>query len=129
VKKKPTVEEAIAAAEKKFVLMREDDPRLLKTKKPSFEGVLEYHRKSGYNSIDNIHPRDVTAKYWMGSRIGDRDDFDNPIKDQFIDGATRHGPWGIMSPYSHRVHGIGLGTGRGQRYKRQKDGQWLKVEG
>jgi hypothetical protein len=47
----------------------------------------------------------------------------------FIDGRTRHGPWGILCPPCHTTHGVGLGVGRGQRYQRQDTGRWLKVEG
>lgn len=71
----------------------------------------------------------MIEKYWTGS-VGDEDDFGHPIRDEFIDGVTRMGPWANMSPYSWKVHGVGqLGTGRGQRYKKQDDGRWLKVEG
>lgn len=67
-------------------------------------------------------------RYWTG-RVADCDDFGDPVTDTFIDGATVFGPWAIMSPKSHRANGRGLGTGRGQKYKRQDDGRWLKVEG
>lgn len=78
---------------------------------------------------DDIGERDVTAKYWVGDP-GKLDDFGVPIKNEFIDGVTRQGPWATMHPHSWRTYGVGkLGTGYGQRYKRQKDGRWLKVEG
>ena len=49
---------------------------------------------------------------------------------EFIDGKSAYGPWGFMTPSSWRRHGVGrLGTGFGQRYERQADGSWLKVEG
>ena len=58
------------------------------------------------------------------------DDFREPITTAFIDGRTKYGPWAIMTPLSWGQHGIGrLGTGFGQRYEKQADGQWLKVEG
>lgn len=74
--------------------------------------------------------------YWQGP-VGPKaadgsqlDDFDQPITDEFIDGKTVMGPWGNMSPKSWARHGVGrLGTGYGQRYKKQSDGRWLKVEG
>jgi hypothetical protein len=68
-------------------------------------------------------------RYWMGTGIGPNDDFGKPIADEFVDGKTRMGPWAIMSPSSHRMQGLGLGLGKGQRYKKQQDGRWLKVEG
>ena len=67
-------------------------------------------------------------RYWHGD-IGKDDDFNDPITDTFIDGVTVHGPWAIMTPASHERHGRGLGTGQGQKYKKQADGRWLKVEG
>ena len=36
--------------------------------------------------------------------------------DTFIDGKTHQGPWGILCSPCHETHGIGLGTGKGQRY-------------
>ena len=68
------------------------------------------------------------AVYWL-SPVGGFDDFGMPISDCIIDGATTSGPWGIMTPSSHRMHGRGLGLGKGQRYEKQDDGKWLKVEG
>jgi hypothetical protein len=68
-------------------------------------------------------------KYWSGT-IAAKDDFGVPIEDEFIDGKTRMGPWGIMAPKSWRMHGVGaLGSGFGQRYEKTDDGKWLKVEG
>ena len=59
-----------------------------------------------------------------------KDDFGDTIKDEIIDGATKLGPWALMTPKSWKIHGHGkLGTGLGQRYKKQKNGKWLKVQG
>jgi hypothetical protein len=67
--------------------------------------------------------------YWTGT-VPSKDDFGKPMEDEFIDGKTKMGPWAFMTPSSWRRYGIvGLGIGRGQRYKKQPDGQWLKVEG
>lgn len=65
--------------------------------------------------------------YWVGSPPPN-DDFGNPIGLAFIDGKTRRGPWAIMTPTSHRMLGIGLGPGKGQRYEKQEDGRWMLVE-
>lgn len=36
----------------------------------------------------------------------------------FVDGKTIHqGCWGIMCLDCHNIHGVGLGLGRGQKYK------------
>lgn len=70
-------------------------------------------------------------KFWAGT-IAPLDDFQYPIDKEFIDGRCREGggPWAIMSPESWKRHGCGrLGTGYGQRYEKQDDGRWLKVEG
>ena len=34
----------------------------------------------------------------------------------FVDGKTAFGPWGLMCEACHRDQGIGLGTGKGQKY-------------
>ena len=70
----------------------------------------------------------MAAKYWCGD-VQPVSDFGSKITDEFIDGATTTGPWGFMTPEEHAIHGRGLGQGRGQRYKKQEDGRWLKVEG
>jgi hypothetical protein len=58
-----------------------------------------------------------------------QDNFGNDITLEFIDGRTNLGPWATMTPASWRQYGTGLGTGYGQRYQKQADGRWLKVEG
>ena len=52
-----------------------------------------------------------------------------PIAEQFIDGATKWGPWGDMCPACHRRFGFGLGLGKGQLYTKQRDGRYLKTQG
>ena len=67
--------------------------------------------------------------YWRGT-IRTADDFNDPITTEFIDGKTRHGPWAIMTPQSWKRMGVNqLGVGFGQKYKKQPDGRWLKVQG
>lgn len=70
-------------------------------------------------------PREV---YWTGP-VGTADDFGIKITDTIIDGKTTMGPWALMTPETHARMGCGLGTGRGQKYVKQADGKWLKVEG
>jgi hypothetical protein len=69
-------------------------------------------------------------RYWVGE-APETDDFGGPIVKEFVDGRTRLGSWAVMNPANFARYGssAGLGTGRGQRYKRQDDGRWLKVEG
>ena len=66
--------------------------------------------------------------YWV-SPVGERDDFGSKIKDTIVDGRTHNGSWALMTPDNFATFGVGLGLGRGQKYKKQKDGKWLKVEG
>jgi hypothetical protein len=67
--------------------------------------------------------------YWL-SHVGEKDDFGDDIDFEIIDGKTKFGPWALMTPLSWDLHGVGrLGLGLGQRYQRQLDGRWLKVEG
>jgi hypothetical protein len=76
-----------------------------------------------------IRRRENGAKvYWTGT-VPMRDDFDNPILNQFVDGRTTMGPWALMSMDSFNTHGVGLGIGMGQHYVKQGDGRWLKVNG
>jgi hypothetical protein len=60
----------------------------------------------------------MTAKQWMGSEP--RCDFcpkdAGAPTPYFVDGKTRIGPWAIMCPTHHKSMGLGLGTGRGQKY-------------
>ena len=40
-----------------------------------------------------------------------------------------HGSWGNICGECFELHGCRLGTGYGQKYSKQSDGKWLKVEG
>ena len=68
------------------------------------------------------------VKIWMGSTPTSCDLCGCAIDEQFVDGKTVMGPWGMLCLKCHREHGVGLGTGRGQRY-RYEDGRWVKKEG
>lgn len=70
-------------------------------------------------------------KYWS-SNVPKVDDFGDEITDVFIDGKSRQGPWGFFTPASYKQYGAypeRLGTGIGQKYQKQTDGKWLKIEG
>ena len=72
---------------------------------------------------------DAGVKKWHGE-ISDKDDFGDSITDTFIDGRTQMGPWAIMSLNSWTKYGVGsLGTGNGQKYKKDSNGEWIKIEG
>jgi len=65
---------------------------------------------------------------WQGSQKP-RCDFcqcDLLEKEFFIDGKTRRGPWALMCPSDHRMNGLGIGTGLGQKYDPDT---MLKIEG
>jgi hypothetical protein len=47
----------------------------------------------------------------------------------FYDAMIHSGQWGNLCPKCFGNHGVGLGTGRGQKYVQQSDGKWLKTEG
>ena len=67
--------------------------------------------------------------YWL-SPLDKLDDFGVPYGNIMIDGKTRQGPWANMSESSWKIFGCGrLGTGYGQKYRKQSDGRWLKIEG
>ena len=34
----------------------------------------------------------------------------------FVDGRTKRGPWALMCPRCFEMDGVGLGTGKGQKY-------------
>jgi hypothetical protein len=71
----------------------------------------------------------MKVTYWLG-KLGTLDDFGRPYSNIMIDGKTRIGPWANMCEESWRTYGVGkLGTGYGQKYQKQADGRWLKVEG
>jgi hypothetical protein len=73
--------------------------------------------------------RKMAEKYWTGN-LGPKDDFGRPYGDLMYDGRTNMGPWANMSHDSWMMVGVKkLGTGYGQKYRKQADGRWLKVEG
>jgi len=49
------------------------------------------------------------------------------IKTEYVDGKTFMGPWANMCLTCWHNNGVGLGLGKGQRYK-LKDGKWFKVK-
>ncbi len=69
-------------------------------------------------------------KKWVGDKPTKCDLCGGTIRRTFIDGKTRMGPWGIMCRSCHFVNGVGLGTGKGQRYLLDLSTEsWVCVEG
>lgn len=46
----------------------------------------------------------------------------------FYDAKMKQGPWANMCSFCFQFLGVGLGTGRGQKYVSQGN-DWIKVEG
>jgi hypothetical protein len=70
------------------------------------------------------------AKYWLSPAPENCDICRTPIIEEFVDGKTNMGgKWGCLCIRCHKVYGFGLGLGVGQHYKKQEDGEWLKVGG
>ena len=53
---------------------------------------------------------------WHGSIPTNCDLCGGKIENEFINGKTIYGPWGILCPRCHKAAGVGLGLGLGQRY-------------
>ena len=53
------------------------------------------------------------------------------IINTFYDARTHSGRWGNLCPQCFQDHGVGLGTGSGQKYVRQAapDNSFIKEEG
>jgi len=68
---------------------------------------------------------------WLGRFPLKCDTCSADIKDTFFDAATKFGPWANMCPTCQTL-GPGLnqvGPGKGQKYVKQEDGKFHKVEG
>ena len=78
----------------------------------------------------------TVKKYWYGSKPTECEVCKHAIKDTFLDarlriemaGSVWHG-WGKVCEACHAAYGCGTGIGKGQKYQKQKDGTWLKIEG
>lgn len=65
---------------------------------------------------------------WMGSKVCDFCHKD--IDDILIDGKTMMGPWAVMCEECHSIHGYPtFATGIGQKYKKNSEGDFVKIEG
>jgi hypothetical protein len=51
------------------------------------------------------------------------------IESEFVDGKTTLGPWANMCTTCFKAYGVGTGTGLGQIYVKEDDGQFRKVAG
>jgi hypothetical protein len=79
--------------------------------------------------IAKIKVDSPAKKVWMGSNPSRCDICGTEIKETFVDGKTKYGPWEILCLLCHRKHGIGFGVGRGQRYSFDLNKlKWIEVE-
>jgi len=69
------------------------------------------------------------VKYWTGDAPEQCDVCHVKLFSTFVDGRTSGGQWAFMCDRDHRLHGVGLGEGKGQKYQKLADGRWLKVGG
>ena len=71
----------------------------------------------------------MKTKKWSGSKPTSCNICGASIEDSFIDGRlAEHGSWAIMCELCHKVYGVGLGLGKGQLYRLNKE-EWIKVGG
>lgn len=66
--------------------------------------------------------------YWKGN-LKDCNICHGPFGTVMYDAKTIAGPWGNICQGCFITHGVGLGTGLGQRYELQHDGKFLKTAG
>lgn len=65
---------------------------------------------------------------WSSSRTCDF--CHREINDILIDGKTKEGPWATMCTECHSLYGYNkFGTGIGQKYKKNSENQFVKIEG
>ena len=81
--------------------------------------IIDYDEKTG---------KIAASKEWLGTPPSNCDICGEPITDEFIDGKTRMGLWANMCPKCFKQNGVGLGTGKGQKYQ-NKDNKWIKIKG
>lgn len=65
-------------------------------------------------------------KTWNGNTTCDL--CGRELTTELVDGQTRFGQWAVMCPKCHKAHGVGLGQGRGQKYVKDAEGDFVKVE-
>lgn len=63
-------------------------------------------------------------KQWLGEVPRVCQICGKPIRNDFVDGKTANGQWAIMHQSCHRLHGVGLGIGKGQLFRRLDEG-WI----
>ena len=67
------------------------------------------------------------SKRWKGQTTCDLCKREKPAT--LYDAKTHFGPWGTLCRDCFVSHGVGLGTGKGQEYRLNDDGKYLKTAG
>ena len=60
--------------------------------------------------------QETPAKSWVGEIPKRCDLCGTDLVGTFVDGRTYNGSWGILCTSCFMLHGVGLGTGKGQLY-------------
>lgn len=71
----------------------------------------------------------MKSNFYIGNPPENCDICKTPFTTTFIDGRTDFGMWANMCELCFIEHGLGLGTGFGQRYEKQTDGTFIKIGG
>ena len=66
---------------------------------------------------------------WTGDLSHGCDICKRPFGRFMYDARTVQGRWGNLDDSCFIMHGVGLGTGQGQKYERQADDSFVKVAG
>ena len=96
--------------------------------------ILEilYHRKRADN-MSTVTAVAKNTKTWCGAAPTHCDMCREPIRQEFVNGAIKAGPWACMCISCLDMYGAGIGPGRGQRYSNLSgpDGvrRWYKTAG
>lgn len=128
--KKPKIKDKMTEQEAEDLYKYELSEEKINTETtPHYDSFNEYKRMLEDMGV-RINNKPKKAKkqvVWLGG-VPKKDDFGETITDEFIDGKTTLGAWGLMTPSSYRRFGIGIRTGLGQRYKKIGS-DFVKVEG
>lgn len=83
-------------------------------------------------AIDKISDRleglDVVGDKWIGTPPSSCDACLGDLNNTFFDAKLKGHGWAIVCQECFNERGIGLGTGKGQQY-RKKNNEWVKVKG
>ncbi len=66
-------------------------------------------------------------KVWQGKKECDVCGWSLDLETDLYDAKTKLGPWATMCGYCFEGLGIGLGTGKGQKYVKDETGQFVSV--